>query len=54
MLKNAKQRAMPECKEIGVSSLVDFEKGIVYHPGVQKTRVDLNAYFIARPVAIPK
>jgi len=43
----------PEHGEFGVFNLVDFEKGIVYHPAVQKTTI-LNAYFIARPVKIPR
>jgi outer membrane protein assembly factor BamB len=39
--------------ELGVFNLVDFGKGIVYYAGIRKMPV-VNAYFMARPVAIPK
>jgi hypothetical protein len=47
----------PEFRELGIFSFVDFKKGIVYHPGVQKAGDEwdgFKCYFYARPLAIPK
>jgi hypothetical protein len=41
------------CKDLGLFSLVDIERGIIYYPGCL-TKPKNGSYFIASPVAIPK